>query len=256
MVEEKKDLEIVTESKAVLLQGDPEAQLAFAQKSSSALMAIMRQKPKKVMINGEQYLEFEDWQTVARFYGASVGVEWTKIIIRDDKVFGYEARAYVKMGGEIISNAESACMRDEPKWDTRAVYEWENNKRKKIGDEPVPEFQLRSMAQTRASAKALRNVFAWVVVLAGFRPTPSEEMPLEQSNYQDQDQPPFPSKPSPREQAPKAGTKEIDQGDGNVLICSVENCDVELSEKVAQYSMQKFGEGLCFDHQKGANKNG
>jgi len=32
------------------------------------------------------------------------------------------------------------------------------------------------MAQTRACAKALRNVLAWVVVLAGYRPTPAEEM--------------------------------------------------------------------------------
>jgi len=32
------------------------------------------------------------------------------------------------------------------------------------------------MAQTRACAKALRNVLAWVVVLAGYRATPAEEM--------------------------------------------------------------------------------
>ena len=37
-------------------------------------------------------------------------------------------------------------------------------------------FQLRSMAQTRACSKCLRNVLAWVVVLAGYRPTPAEEM--------------------------------------------------------------------------------
>ena len=33
------------------------------------------------------------------------------------------------------------------------------------------------MAQSRAGAKALRNRFAWVVVLAGFKTTPAEEMP-------------------------------------------------------------------------------
>ena len=32
------------------------------------------------------------------------------------------------------------------------------------------------MAQTRAQAKALRNVLAWVVVMAGYAPTPAEEM--------------------------------------------------------------------------------
>ena len=32
------------------------------------------------------------------------------------------------------------------------------------------------MAQTRAGAKAFRNRLAWVAVLAGYRPTPAEEM--------------------------------------------------------------------------------
>ena len=32
------------------------------------------------------------------------------------------------------------------------------------------------MAQTRAGAKALRNVLSWVAVLAGYRPTPAEEI--------------------------------------------------------------------------------
>lgn len=39
-----------------------------------------------------------------------------------------------------------------------------------------PLFQLRSMAQTRACAKALRNVLAFVPVLAGYEATPAEEM--------------------------------------------------------------------------------
>jgi hypothetical protein len=45
-----------------------------------------------------------------------------------------------------------------------------------VGEVLVPWFQLASMAQTRAGAKALRNAFAWVVVLAGYQPTPAEEM--------------------------------------------------------------------------------
>jgi hypothetical protein len=44
----------------------------------------------------------------------------------------------------------------------------------KWSDKPL--YQLRSMAQTRAQAKALRGVLAWVAVLAGYNPTPAEEM--------------------------------------------------------------------------------
>jgi hypothetical protein len=68
------------------------------------------------------------------------------------------------------------CLNDEERWSTRPKYEWQDGKRIRMGEEIVPLFQLRSMAQTRACAKALRNVFAWVVVLAGYKPTPAEEM--------------------------------------------------------------------------------
>ena len=175
-----RDLKIMPE-----LSGDPQKVIAFGQKAAVALAEVIKSKPKKVIINNEQYLEFEDWQTVARFYGATVGVEWTKKIEKNDKLLGYEARAVVYQDSQIISAAEASCMRDEPKWNTRAKYEWQgiypNGKKVKIGEESVPEFQLKSMAQTRACAKALRNAFAWVVVLAGFRATPAEEMtnPLE-----------------------------------------------------------------------------
>jgi len=148
-------------SRAMLsrLEGDPEKVLAFAQQASRALVTVISQKPRKVVINGEQYLEFEDWQTVARFYGVTVGTEWTRPLKdAEGKTIGYEAKANALRQGELISSAEAACFRDEPNWQNKA------------------EFQLRSMAQTRACAKALRNVLAWVVVLAGYKATPAEEM--------------------------------------------------------------------------------
>jgi hypothetical protein len=76
-------------------------------------------------------------------------------------VKGAKARAEVVdlRTGQVVGGAEAYCMRDEENW---AVKPW---------------FQLASMAQTRAGAKALRNVLAWVVVLAGYRPTPAEELP-------------------------------------------------------------------------------
>jgi hypothetical protein len=126
----------------LVLEGDPEKQVEFAQKTARALMGIIQSKPKKVIINHEQYIEFEDWQILGHFYGATVGTEWTRRITKEDKVHGYESRAVVYRAGEIISTAEARCTRDERNWAKR------------------DEFMLRSMAQTRASAKAIRNAFA------------------------------------------------------------------------------------------------
>lgn len=147
---------------------NPKAEVAFATECANALMEVISKKPKKVMINGEQYIEFEDWQTIARFYQCTVSVEWTKALTNSKQsangqttteFVGYEARAVVlDRKGAVLSAAEASCTIAESRWRGR------------------DRFQLKSMAQTRACAKALRNVFSWVVVMTGFRTTPAEEL--------------------------------------------------------------------------------
>jgi len=138
----------------------PEVVLQEAQRAASALQRVVAGKKKPVIFKGEQYLEFEDWQTVAKFYGLCARTfEATPVEIFGVK--GAKARAEVVdlRTGQVVGGAEAYCMRDEENWAGK------------------PWFQLASMAQTRAGAKALRNVLAWVVVLAGYRPTPAEELP-------------------------------------------------------------------------------
>jgi hypothetical protein len=159
----------------------PEVVLAEARKAAKALQDVISKKTDPVIFGGQQYLEFEDWATCARFYGVTAKVRETRFIQYGD-VVGFEASAdaIVTASGQAISSADAMCLNDEDKWSTRAKYEWQEvggkKTKVKVGDVPVPLFQLRSMAQTRACAKALRNVFSWVVVLAGYRPTPAEEM--------------------------------------------------------------------------------
>lgn len=163
-------------SRAISVMRDPEIVLKEAKKAAQALMQVVKLKDKPVIFNGAQYLEFEDWQTVAKFYGVTAKVTRTSFIDLGG-VKGFEASAdAIRADGMILSSAESMCLNDEDNWSTRAKYAWENGVKSKVADVPVPLFQLKSMAQTRACAKALRNVLAWVVVLAGFRPTPAEEM--------------------------------------------------------------------------------
>jgi hypothetical protein len=137
----------------------PDVVLAEARRAAVALADVVSNKKKPVVFNGEQYLEFEDWQTVGRFYGLTARVVDTKPLEMAGAT-GFEARAeaLVIATGQVVSGAEAMCMNDEPNWAKK------------------PLFQLRSMAQTRACAKALRNVLAWVVVLAGYKATPAEEM--------------------------------------------------------------------------------
>lgn len=154
-IEEVKAVAIVpTVKKDLILEGDPEAQLAFAMKAANALMKVA----KPINIQGKEYLPFGSWQILGRFFGSTVGVEWTKKIEETGRLMGYEARAVVYRSGEIISSAEASCMKTERNWSSR------------------DEYAVKSMAQTRACAKALRNAFGWVAEMGGYAATPFEEM--------------------------------------------------------------------------------
>ncbi len=169
--------------KAAGLSLQPREVLENARGAARLLGEVLQQKPYKVVINKEQYLEFEDWQTVGQFYGYTVKT-YNAVPVEVCGVEGARAEADLieYHTGLVVGHAEAYCMRDEEKWGVRPKYEWYtddrgNRNRRQIGEEPVPWYQLASMAQTRAGAKAFRNRLAWVVVLAGFRPTPMEEMP-------------------------------------------------------------------------------
>lgn len=144
---------------ALSIAREPSIVLEEARRAAKALQDVIESKPNKVKLGGKTYLTFEDWQTVGRFYGVSAKIVSTSYI-EYGTVKGFEARAVavLSQNGVEVSGAEAMCLNDEQNWKNK------------------PMFQVKSMAQTRACAKALRNVLAFVPVLAGYSPTPAEEM--------------------------------------------------------------------------------
>ena len=211
----------------------PDIVLGEAAKAATALKDVLSRKPKKVMMNGEQYMEFEDWQTLGRFYGITAKEDGDPEFVTFGEVQGFKASAVaLDAQGKVVSRATSYCLSDEEKWGSRPKYVWSyvlkdgttsvedpgpsgivwvenpNKPGKKmpkkekvhVGEERVPLFQLSSMAQTRAGAKVLRNVLSWVAVLAGYKPTPAEEL----TNATEGDNTPLPEKKSEPPQNGKA----------------------------------------------------
>lgn len=215
-----------------LLRGDlavvrkPEEILREAQSAAKALQNVIEGKKKKLIFNGETYLECGDWILVGRFYGVTPKVEHVEPV----EIFGargFKSSAVAQdANGRILSRAEALCLNDEPKWSTRPKYEWqyvtrdgtlstedpgrdniiwEDNpnrpgKRPKktrtyLGEEPVPIFQLSSMAQTRAQSKVLANLFRWLATLAGYKGTPAEEMPIDHEEDDDRERPSHQERP-------------------------------------------------------------
>lgn len=186
----------------------------FGTDSANMLKEVVKSAKLNVRIGTKEYLMFEGWQTVARFFGYTVGTVWCEQVKDSDgKITGYVARSAVKdKNGVEVSAAESSCGRDEKTWASR------------------DDYALRSMAQTRASAKALRQVLSWVVTLAGFSGTPQEEMPDD--------------------------GKTIDVTPSGVpqeYVC--DGCGKAITKKVAEYSHKTYGKYLCFEDQKVVREN-
>lgn len=220
---------------------DPNVVLAEARKAAQALMDVVSQKKRPVIINKEQYLEFEDWQTLAKFYGLAAKITKTEFVDFGGAQ-GYQASADVirLSDGMVVSSGEAMCLNDEEKWSGRAKYEFVDGEKKQVGTVPVPLFQLRSMAQTRACAKALRNVLAWVVVLAGYRATPAEEMTGNEApaNGKPVVQPPQEKSDTP---APSPDGHASQHGD---IISEPQSKRLYAIRKGAKYPDEKFKEWL------------
>jgi len=138
------------------------AAIEDARRKAKLLADIVNTQKLSTTMRGGTYLHVEAWQTIAEGYGYAAKIEWC----RELALGGWEARAVVvdAMGIE-VGAAEAECGSEgDNQWVSR------------------PRFQQRSMAQTRATSKALRSRLAWVVVLAGFNPTPYDEMQDEEKD--------------------------------------------------------------------------
>ena len=159
------------------LTKSPERVLAEAQRAADALKDLVIKKGLFKKIGTKEHLFVEAWQTLGVMYGVTSKIASTESVQIGDAV-GFKARAEAVLvsTGQVISSGEALCLNDEDNWNMRPVYEWPDGKKTKVGEVRVPTHQLMSMAETRAISKALRNVLSWIVALAGYDPTPAEEM--------------------------------------------------------------------------------
>src|SRR5262245_61168552 len=143
---------------ALILQRDPTDALAEATRAANALMRVMAGKKHKVVFGDEQYIENEDWITIGHFYGVTAQLESDRYV-QFGETDGWEATAIlISRDGRTLGRSTAMCLNDEKTWRGK------------------PLFQLRSMAQTRASSKVHASVLRFVPVLAGFKATPAEEL--------------------------------------------------------------------------------
>ena len=158
------DLLVVEPQAPLALFGtnDPVQVIAAASRVATSLAEVVNQRKLYAVVNGKKFPTVEAWTLLGSMLGVFPITEWVHEL-RDDNgnVRGFEARVRAQtLSGRIVGAGEARCIRGESKT-------WHQG---------AQEFAMASMAQTRATSKALRGPLDFVFKLAGFQPTPAEEM--------------------------------------------------------------------------------
>jgi len=162
-----------TEPVTLFGTSDPVAVIEKATAHAKALADVIRQRHLYKTISGRNHVLVEGWTLLGSMVGVFPVVVWSR---RLENPEGWEARVEARtLSGAIVGAAESQCTRLENMWSFKPI----GKGGKQL--QPRDDFALRSMAQTRATSKALRAPIGFVIQLAGYNATPAEEMPEEET---------------------------------------------------------------------------
>ena len=153
---------LVLEPQALVKQSlfdlGPAAMVKNATEMANALADVIEQQKLYTLISGKKYVRVEGWQTL----GVMLGIlPREKEVVENDGEFTAQVDLIRAGDGRVVGGASSICGTSEKMWAGRERY------------------ARRSMAVTRATGKAFRLAFSWIMTLAGYEPTPAEEMPFE-----------------------------------------------------------------------------
>lgn len=139
----------------------PQHMIERASALATALSQMVERQRLFTVIQGKRYPQVEAWQTIGRLDNV-VAREAATPVRNDDGSWEATVELVRLSDGMVIGNGSAICgdPQDRP-WNSRADY------------------QKRSMAVTRATSRAFRQQYAWIMALAGYEPTPADEMPHE-----------------------------------------------------------------------------
>ena len=109
-------------------------------------------------IKGKNYVNVEGWQIAGAFTGTFPVVEKVENV-SEGNYYKYRAEVTLRdQDNNVVGSGMAICTNKEP------------------GKTRFDEYAVASMAQTRAVGKAFRMKIGWLLKIAGYEPTPAEEM--------------------------------------------------------------------------------
>jgi hypothetical protein len=138
------------------LAAAPAAMIEKATMVANTLRDVIDKNGWEQTLYGNKYLPVEAWNAM----GSMLGIQSREKSITENPDGSFEAHVElinVATGG-VIGGGSGYVGADERSWMSK------------------PKSARRSFAITRATGKAYRSNFSWVIKLAGYSPTPAEEM--------------------------------------------------------------------------------
>ncbi len=132
----------------------PASLVSGAAEMAHELATVIDKQKLFTVIQGKRFVGVEGWTTLAVMLGCVAREVSTT---EQDGIYVAVVELVRMNDGACISRASAECGEEKP-WNSRAKY------------------ARRSMAQTRATGKACRLAFSWIMSLAGYEVTPAEEM--------------------------------------------------------------------------------
>lgn len=128
---------------------------------ATSLAKIIQDKNLFIQIRDKNYVVVEGWNALGAMLGVLPRERETKPYVDEATgISGFES--YVELvravDGVVIGGASAICLKNERNWKDK------------------PEYAVRSMTVTRATGKAFRLGFSWIMQLAGYDATPAEEV--------------------------------------------------------------------------------
>lgn len=173
-------LEVAPDARVALFgTSDPVEVVEVATRVADALADVIRKKNLYAMIQERAHVRVEGWQLLGSMLGVTAVCTGTEAVDG-----GFRATVEARTtDGRVVGRADALCTKHEKRGPWKSA----------------DDYARLSMAQTRATSKALKGPLGFVVSLAGYQTTPAEEMTFVE-----------PDAPTARGAAPASENDELD----------------------------------------------
>jgi hypothetical protein len=135
---------------------NPTEKVTYVTQMANVLKDVIEKQKFYTVIQGKKHVRVDGWISLGTLLG--ILPREKSVMELPDSSFVADVELVRYDTGRVVAGASSLCSIDEKRWSN------------------ADKYARRSMAVTRATGKAYRLAFSWIINMAGYESTPAEEM--------------------------------------------------------------------------------